>query len=835
MYRPKQGARFFAACALAAACAAVSTGSTARAESGPACPSSTDNPYRMSLRALTGPAGADLRVSLASDVAACAVPATLKKVQLKVSAADGTVASTRNLTDVAAPNGVATLDLGQVPRQRHVDADVLVQTDNRTHVLRGDATTLLRPDLVASVDAPKQVLVGKPFSVTVVVAERNKDVGASATVSLPAYPTATKRIDVAAGGTATVVFDGVALTNHGHGLALAAVIGDAAPAETDTTNNTLNATIDVLRPPDLVVRSIAPQQALVGSPFTVSVVVAEANGDLQANASVTMSAVPGATQPVSVPAGGTATVTFPGVKFDTAVRVAVTATVVGAAPDESDTTNNTLTSPIDITKSAVNLPTVLFPSLGGYGTQFGDHVYAPITPWPAGVGYAGFEDKVKALEPQLVRIFYNDNWDANASTGPWSSTVPQNYASFVHTVQLAQEAGATIDITFQNLGNEVTTQKVPVPLYTPEQAMSKFADVFVDLVVNHGLTNVRWAEVANEPNNAGGAATLQLYADLVHALDAQLKARGLHDQVHIMGGGLIESSGDKNHYAWLSWIAQNLGDVVDAYAEHIYWTYDHPGRLEYRLRDTYNLATQALAPELQKPMYQMEFGVRGYNSCTGKPTLPQANQDYYRDANCTDIWRTNIAAFQQLWFEVAAAQLGVAGTSKWDAYWSRYDTSSVNNQFFWTIGPPSEGSPLTPTYYALSLLFHVTAPGWKIIRVDPWDASDYGVPATNVSGGETSNDTPEQELVAYSGPNGELTVVGLDTNGRSLNGASSDPPSSYSIGGLPPNTTFNLTLWNATGDGTNSIAPSVTTNAAGVARFDVPLQAAFALTTVPVS
>ena len=42
-------------------------------------------------------------------------------------------------------------------------------------------------------------------------------------------------------------------------------------------------------------------------------------------------------------------------------------------------------------------------------------------------------------------------------------------------------------------------------------------------------------------------------------------------------------------------------------------------------------------------------------------------------------------------------------------------------------------------------------------------------------------------------------------------------------------------MWNASGDGTNSIAGTVTTNAAGVARFQVPLQAAFALTTVPLS
>src|SRR5687767_5948206 len=48
--------------------------------------------------------------------------------------------------------------------------------------------------------------------------------------------------------------------------------------------------------------------------------------------------------------------------------------------------------------------------------------------------------------------------------------------------------------------------------------------------------------------------------------------------------------------------------------------------------------------------------------------------------------------------------------------------------------------------------------------------------------GHSSNDTPEKELVGYAGPNGELRLLGLDTNGRNLNGVSADPPGQYSIG-----------------------------------------------------
>ena len=695
----------------------------------------------MQLKALTGPGGADLTVTVAVDPASrCASPVVLSEIRVKTFNADGKQASAQNIENVPAPGGVANVRIGQVAADRLVDARVVVQTGTpgRMFVVRETTTTLLRPDLV--------------------------------------------------------------------------------------------------------VTGITPKQALVGAPFTVTAVIAERNGDVGASADVTLSAIPGSVEHVTVAPGGTATVSFPDVKFGSPVPVDLTATVLNAQPAETDATNNVLTATVDVTANQLASPfRVLFPSLLGYGAQFGDHVYAPVTPWPPGQDHSDADAKVKALEPQLVRIFYNDNWDANADgkhTADWQA----NYASFVQVVQLAQDTGATIDITYQNLGNVLTGPAGP--------PMAKFADVFEDLVRNHGLTNVRWADVGNEPNSGTGTGpspgvTFDQYSLLNRALDSELKARGLRSQIHMMGGGLVENGATpaRDHYSWMKLIGTNMNDVFDGYAEHVYWFYYDPGRLEYRLRDTWHLMNdypEGLPPDLQglpaaqrKPVYMMEFGIRGDKTCGSKPAF--TNLYYGADPTCPEIWRTNIAGFQQLWFNIDSAQLGVAGTSKWDAYWSRYDNSSAGNQLYWMIGPPTEGSPLTPTYNAMSLLFHTTAPGWQIVGVDPWDSSDWGVPAYRTNLGDATNDQPEQEITAYAGPAGELTVVGLDTHGKSLNVASTDPPSPYSIGGLPPNMTFTLAEWNATGDGTNTIAGTVTTNAAGVVRFAVPLQAAFALTTVPVS
>src|SRR5712691_11259651 len=70
------------------ATAFVGATSASRAANSPACPSATQAPYSMQLKALTGPAGADLTVSVAAT-SGCALPEVLKKIQLRTCAADG--------------------------------------------------------------------------------------------------------------------------------------------------------------------------------------------------------------------------------------------------------------------------------------------------------------------------------------------------------------------------------------------------------------------------------------------------------------------------------------------------------------------------------------------------------------------------------------------------------------------------------------------------------------------------------------------------------------------------------------------------------------------------
>jgi hypothetical protein len=690
--------------AVAVLVAAVAGGgaATARAAQSPACPSSTDDAYAVHLVALTGPQGADLAVAVAA-ASGCAPAASLKKVHLKIHAANGSLADVRNLNDVPAPGGAAAIELGPLQRGHRIEADVLVQTGTppRTHVLHGETVTRLRPDLVVeTVNAPPQTLTTRPVDVHADVAELNGDTGATAQVSL-------------------------------------------------------------LWGPSLL-----------------------------------------ATAEVTVPAGGRATVSFEDVELTQAARLELAVRVGEAAPGETDATNNDRAAAVDVTELELARSRLLLPSLGGYGAQFDQHVYAKLTsPPPATL--PDFEAKAKALEPQLVRIFFNEVQER----------VADNMQSFLETVQLAQEVGATINITYQTAANAKTR---------PDQFMAQFAAVLDDLVRGRGFTGVRWVTIQNEPNDT--LVTLEQYEALYRALDAQLVARGLRGQIGLMGGDLVEQGdaagqANKGQRAWFQYMAAEMNDVLDAYSVHIYWNYWDIARMEHRLRDVRQIVTDELPAGARKPLYVTEFGVRGILNLPGQPTAPQPG--FWVDG--TPLARTNIAAFQQLWFNVLAAQLGYEGTVKWDAYWGKYNVDYVASHYL--IGPAAEGWPLFPAYHALRLLLQTTARGWQVLGVDPWASDDWV---------DEVDDEEEQEVTAYAGPDGQLTLIGLDTHARGLNAGSAEVVS-YSIGGLPPATGLSLALWNADATGQTSLAGTVTTSAAGVARFEVPLHAAFALTTVPTS
>jgi hypothetical protein len=536
----------------------------------------------------------------------------------------------------------------------------------------------------------------------------------------------------------------------------------------------------LLKPDLALTRAYAGRSAVVGRPFFVVAIVQNRTKDVGLGAVVTVSAAgtPLATKTATVGPRRRVVLQIP-VTLAQLGTTPLTVTVVPSIPIETTLKNNTRALAVEATEFEVQESATLAQSFAGYGGQFNHHVYAAIS---RAVGVTDqnakdMEQKMRDLHPQFSRIFFNNT----------AFTDPDRMQSFVRVVQLAQSTGTTIDITWQGGTLSVANGTIP-----------KFADVLIDLVRNRGITNLRWLTLQNEPNRT--KITMAQYEAQYRALDPYIQS--IRGQVKYMGGDLVRGPdvGPPNQQAWFQYMAAKMSDILDAYSIHVFWDYFDTQKLVDRLTEV-RAIVNALPQAGRKPLYVSEYGVRGLRTFNG---VAAGDPGVWNDG--TPMSQTNVNAFQHAWFDVLAARLGYIGTSKWDSYFGKYDNGT---QAYYMIGDPAAGWPLSPMYNSMRLLTSTVGKGWRTVNVD-------------------SGLNDSRLLAAYVGKAGEHTVVGLDTAGAQLNTVSPTVVS-YTIGGLPQSKSFQLTIWNAAGDGLVGQPTPAVTDAAGVVTISVPQQAVFAL------
>ncbi len=372
---------------------------------------------------------------------------------------------------------------------------------------------------------------------------------------------------------------------------------------------------------------------------------------------------------------------------------------------------------------------VLVGSLGGYGGQFNQHVYATISGPPPDL--PGFETKVLALQPQFARVFFN--------TTEW--TYPDRMASFVRAVDLARRANAQINITWQGSSFAFAAANMP-----------RFADVLAELLRNHAV-DALWVTLFNEPNST--RLTLAQYERSYRLLDGYLRDRGVRDRVRFMGGDLVGTTSPlgQSQEDWFRYMAQQMGDLLDAWSIHVFWDFWDPGKIDRRLLREVLVVYATIPDEQRRPLYVTEYGVRGLRTFDG-----EANPQPGLWPDGTPLAAANDAAFQEGWFVIRAAELGYVAALKWDLYNASYDAGL---QDYSAIGPGTAGWPLRPAYRLLQLITLTTKPGWQIVDVDRAPAAD-----------------PAKLLAAYVSPAKNVTVLGLDTDGATPE-AIPDTPEAY--------------------------------------------------------
>jgi hypothetical protein len=458
------------------------------------------------------------------------------------------------------------------------------------------------------------------------------------------------------------------------------------------------------------------------------------------------------------------------------VALAAVAAIPAAARDGQAATSTAPEFTLNPTRGVVG-------GFGGFGGQLNQNLYAYISGPPPRLG--DVEAKVVALDPQLVRIFFN--------TSAWTNA--DRLRSFEKTVRLADRAGADINVTWQGSTFEFAMNN-----------MDRFADEIAGLLEDGAIPGL-WITLFNEPNTT--QRTLPEYEQVHRLLDRELRARRVRDRVRFMGGDLIRSTAGASQTDWFRYMARNMGDLLDAWSVHVYWDFWEPEKIDERLLREIRAIYDVIPEGQRRPLYITEFGVRGLGTFEGEPSFEPG---YWPDG--TPMSATNTAALQQAWFNIRATQLGFSGTVKWDVYPAKYDSGTQDHS---ALGPAAQGWTERPVYRVLQLMTLATEPrGGSIVEL---------VPAPGADGSKL--------LTGYVSPAKNITVLGLDTDGGSIP-TSSNAPVSYSVGGLPPNTLFRLLVWNGAGTGANVDYGFITTSSEGTAEFTAPLDAVFALTNTPI-
>jgi hypothetical protein len=426
----------------------------------------------------------------------------------------------------------------------------------------------------------------------------------------------------------------------------------------------------------------------------------------------------------------------------------------------------------------------------GFGAQYNQNVYAMrsrdvgVTPENVTV----MEQRMTELAPHLVRVFFNADAFDDADL----------MQSFRTTVGLAQSTGRAINITLQGLG--------PVVLAAHPRLLPLFAEELARLITDDRITKLKWVTLRNEPNNESAPMDKQLYAKCYRDFDSELRGAGIRSKLGLMGGDLLLP----NQKAWFKFLADNLAGTLDAYSIHVYWDFSTPKKIRTRLTGVDTIRKSLPRAVREKPFYVMECGARGnktHNSVTEDPGFW---------TNGARIATTKVNAFQRAWFALEAVKQGFCGVVAWDAYCAKYDKDSMMH--YSMVGGPSEDEawPKRPAFRALRLLMRAVEPGWKVLEVE-------GESATQCVVGFRSDGDPRQ-----------WTVAGLDTAGAKLN-AASPKQSSYTIGGLPKNTRFQLCFWNLKGDGLNTFDDEARSDDEGNVPLTVPRHSMFVLTTRAIS
>lgn len=438
------------------------------------------------------------------------------------------------------------------------------------------------------------------------------------------------------------------------------------------------------------------------------------------------------------------------------------------------------------------------------------------------------------LEPGFSRILVRKGLRADTAAG---RAAPE-FRALVKTVELAQRAGAVVNLTYWGQGPYANAQRLralrwpnrsfrdwpdpsrrkwpteltdPRGITQPRVLMERFARVLHELR-RRGFDCITSATVQNEVNGAGvdiakqgdQFLSMRFYELLYRFLDTALRrlddplvpGQTMRDALVFVAGDLVER-GNSTQDVWLRYLHRNMEvarpkfpSVLDGYSIHVYWdpgggAQGFPAKPERRLA---NLAKTVRSLGIAKPVYVAEYGVRRIGA---RPEPGRIAGVRIEEAVAT--------GFQHAWFNALAPQQGIAGLSKWLLY--RTDRAAGFGEWG-MIGTPAAGFPRFPTYRAIRLFTHVVPRGWL---------------ARGLSRGAG---VIVSRFAAADGSDESTVVVNNTTRARTVK-----------VQGLRESQVYFAVAWNRDGRGSLASLSPVESDGTGAASVPIPAHGAFALST----
>ena len=411
-------------------------------------------------------------------------------------------------------------------------------------------------------------------------------------------------------------------------------------------------------------------------------------------------------------------------------------------------------------------PTYAGPPLVGFGAQMNAQAYYGHN-WGSGECNASnirtYEEKVLQLRPQHVRIFVQPEW--------WSA--PESRNSIIRTCSLAQASGATINLTHWH-----------GPYPNPRDQMSAFAGMIRELREDYGIKTLRYVTIQNEPNSFN--MPMDRYNRLYRLFDEEARSLNIRGDIQIIGGDLLAD----NQSAWFRNLSDHLSEILDGYSVHMYQNYWDRNHQLARVTEV-PLYVNKLPPHGRKPIYLMEFGIRGdRKGDIEEPGLFKNGQPLYD---------TPESAMLNGWRMMESLNRGYVAAVWWDLADLRYEKRRMH---YGLMGEPAKDFPLKPGYYLMYLFTHTTQPGWRARTIDGSD--------------------PDTLISAVEGKNGQFTLFALNraSDARRI-----------TVSGLPRARSLRKLIWNGWGNGKLIDDGHVQTPLSGSISIDVPPTSITALST----